>query len=490
MPTMVFQVFSTDWLGRHKLEGYGYHHLSDKPGSCDLEVKTWRPVGKIRDQMVDFFLGNAVYLKDDHFVDSVNKTAAALNRFGVLTQSSGSVRLRVHTIVTDPRTIEDHHRETAEVKQQLDSSMKVKRTVNDILKSFRASGAGTPGGRLLSANSSASNLGGIASLSTSLSAFTPGRPSLSEKPSVANIMSSLNTSARDAKVSDILARARAKTGKGGVAGAGGVKPDGIAAGGPPLRGAHAVSLGPPTVAALDRLKQQLPGSNFGTPAQVGAGAVGRPKPTPSTPGAMNAASSVDTPYASDAKQSYDPFIEKPQGEKEVGRPKKVPPLGGLGARAEGKPALAPLVISAGNTERSGSSSAAPSGRDAANTGRSQASSARSTGHGGKNPSAEFLDPEEKGQPASLQPHPSAEPTSGRKLHRYDLQAPSEDEAEASESLLGASAGIAGSTQRSLDAASPAGSGIAASASGDARPMFLDEEEETPEDAPLLATLQP
>jgi hypothetical protein len=366
--------------------------------------------------------------------------------------------------------------------------MKVKRTVNDILKSFRASGSGTPSGRLLSANSSASNLVGIASLSMSTSAFTPGKPQLSEKkPSVANIMSSLNTAARDAKVTDILARARAKTGKGGV---GGAKPEGIAAGGPPLRGAHAVSLGPPTTAAMDRLKMQLPGSNFGTPAQPGAGAVGRPKPTPSTPGAMNAASSVDTPFANDAKQSYDPFIERPQGaEKEVSRPKKVPPLGGLGARTEGKPALAPIITtSAGNTDRSGTSSAVPSARDSANSGRS---SAHNTGRGGKNPSAEFHYSEEKGQPVAIQPQPSAEPTSGRKLHRYDQQAPSEDEAEASEALLGASAGIAVAAQRSsLDVGSPAESGIAASGSSDARPMFMDEEEESPEDAPLLATLQP
>lgn len=482
-PTIVFQVFSTDWLGRHKLEGYGFHHLSDQPGSHDLEVRTWRPVGRIRDQMQDFFLGNAAYLKDEHFVDSVNKTASALNRFGVLTHSSGSVRIRVHTVVTDPRAVDLRLKETAQLQQQQDSSLKVKRTVNDILQSFRTSIAGGTPRRMMSASNSAASINGIAGLAS------PNTPNGSMRPSVSNILNSLNVSARDAKLNDILARARAKAGKGGA------NAEGVAAA-KPSRTANADSKQDSKfsssittqarggIAAMDRLHAQLPSSNYASEQPTPSlSPKNRVFSAPSTPGVMQPGATIDTPFANAPVQSYDPFIEKKPSKAEERVPaKKVPPLGSMGGAHAMTPvtALAPIDRGAANT------SAPPSARDRPQPlgehnapvtarGESTAISTPSTNaptsaRGGPN------------EPADSAPVSSA-PNTARRAHRYDTMGVSEDEAEDDGALLG--------ELPPRRAPLRAGQNVSASADtvlSEDHPMFLEEEEEQPEDTPLLGTM--
>jgi len=208
MATLVFQVYSSCWFGRYRLEGCGYHHLSDRPGHEEVEIKTWKPVGGIRDKMHDLFLGNAVQFKDDMFVDSVNKASVVLNKFGVQSQSSGGIFLRTQTISADARLIDDFFREHSEVVMQAEASNKIKKTVDDILKSFRSS-SGLP----MRASSSRETLG-IAALTPSKQASRREDPN---KPSVSSILASLNNASRDKdnKVAEILSRARAKV-RGGT----------------------------------------------------------------------------------------------------------------------------------------------------------------------------------------------------------------------------------------------------------------------------------
>ena len=471
-PTIVFQVYSTNWFGRHRLEGYGYHHLSDQPGHCEIEIRTWKPIGSIRDQMDDFFLGNAMYLKDEHFVNTINHTTAtALNKFGVLTQSSGTIKLRIQTIVTDPRTIEDHHRETAEIQLQQDSSMKVKRTVNDILRSFRASNPGTPGRLSLSRSSSNTGLGLTNSSITAngIASLTPGK-SNSNRPSVMDIMSSLNSTARDAKVNDIIARARAKTGKTGM------KSDNI----PGPRGAHAVSgsVNMSLNATSEKLTKQLPSSNFS--AEPGSFSTSttpavseRQTQGPSTPGpVLNESAVIDTPYANERGSS----AFQPQGNgpvREQIRPKNVPVLGSLGpgnssTAPSGRPVMAPLS-SAGSTGRS--SGTAASSRQSLHTGRSSTGGAATAAvHG----------PSEDNEGAShtARSGASAAASVSARKHRYTRDAPSDDEGDAAstKSLLGASSssntgGVTPTAKRGSIENDQIASGIAASQ--DSAVGFLD-----------------
>ena len=150
-PMILFQVSSVDWLGRHRVEGFGFARLPAKAGSIDTEarllerahcpwhhhdcagrcqgqspcvearwrrapdvqaprscrqVTTWRPCGSSQSQLVDFFVGGAHRLKDLRFAAHPPRTEADashkrrfLSRFGFATQASGGrVRVRAHAV--------------------------------------------------------------------------------------------------------------------------------------------------------------------------------------------------------------------------------------------------------------------------------------------------------------------------------------------------------------------------------------------------------
>eukprot|EP00596_Hydrurales_sp_CCMP1899_P002506 CAMPEP_0119048806 /NCGR_PEP_ID=MMETSP1177-20130426/61104_1 /TAXON_ID=2985 /ORGANISM="Ochromonas sp, Strain CCMP1899" /LENGTH=262 /DNA_ID=CAMNT_0007025197 /DNA_START=269 /DNA_END=1057 /DNA_ORIENTATION=- len=101
----------------------------------DTEVRTWRPVGDTGSQMREHFLGTAARLKDPTFVNGSKGDPSVINRFGMLTESSGSIRVRFNIIKTDPRTAVVREKEPLENK-----SINRRRTVEDILQAFKATG--------------------------------------------------------------------------------------------------------------------------------------------------------------------------------------------------------------------------------------------------------------------------------------------------------------------------------------------------------------
>ena len=44
-PSLFLQVYRVSAAGRNVLDGYGYVHLPDEPGSNEVEVRTWKPIG-------------------------------------------------------------------------------------------------------------------------------------------------------------------------------------------------------------------------------------------------------------------------------------------------------------------------------------------------------------------------------------------------------------------------------------------------------------
>eukprot|EP00600_Ochromonadales_sp_CCMP1393_P000658 CAMPEP_0174985650 /NCGR_PEP_ID=MMETSP0004_2-20121128/18462_1 /TAXON_ID=420556 /ORGANISM="Ochromonas sp., Strain CCMP1393" /LENGTH=1154 /DNA_ID=CAMNT_0016238327 /DNA_START=65 /DNA_END=3529 /DNA_ORIENTATION=+ len=386
-PTIVFQIYSSNrWLKRATLEGYGYCHLSDSAGLQDVEIKTWKPVGSITEQMRDFFLGNSLHLKETAFVDSVNKTASSLNRFGVLTRSAGTLRVKVQTVITDPRTIGARDKEWHQELQMQDSSIKVRRTVDDILKSFKSSLGGGAGGNLgltpsrTSLNSSGGGLAG---------AFgTPKRPAEgggvggAQRPSVSSIMNSPNSSTQNSKLNDILARARAKKGKdakakaagdsgtstGATTGTNGADASSVVDGGGGV-GIAGLIRGRPggfrpnnnnnnnnnnKESQLDKLRSQLPKSNFGsTPA------------TPSEAATAARAAGVDSGEGAGIATPYDPHISSSStGTAGTSGGSATPNTttaaagvslraGAVGANASPSPALAALAAGPGGTGGAG-----------------------------------------------------------------------------------------------------------------------------------------
>lgn len=180
--TILFQVYSVGFMGRKSLEGYGYTYVPKTAGSVDVEIKTWRPVGGVESKMKDHFLGNSMRLRDSNFVEIPNKNNSAINKFGLQSESSGTIRFRCQTIITDPRIakLKSDNIATA-LANHNDTS--VRRTVDDILSSFKSS-TGISGRSLISPSNS------MLSLNKSLN---------------------LDASVKSDKLTEILARARAKS---------------------------------------------------------------------------------------------------------------------------------------------------------------------------------------------------------------------------------------------------------------------------------------
>ncbi len=237
VPVVIFKVYSKDSYGRMKLQGYGYYNIPDKPGCEEVEIKTWRPIAGISLQLQDFFLGSAATLKDDSLVENAFKTNTTLNKFGMVTESSGSIRFRCQTIETDARRAAvasldvgaggiglGSTESTARVggvfgstsvagSAALTSSADVKRSVQDILQSFqlgkKPSGASVSSSMDSSARRSLDPSTGNAPKSAAAAASGSGADG-AQKPSVNSILQALNANSTASRVADILARSRAK----------------------------------------------------------------------------------------------------------------------------------------------------------------------------------------------------------------------------------------------------------------------------------------
>ena len=167
-------------------------------------VRTWRPIGGIRTQMRDYFLGSSVRLKDPAFVEVPKKTSAptTLNRFGVRSETSGSLRFRCHVAVTDPRLI----RKTVESDDLIAKPGQIRRTVEDILQNYK--GSSGLRGSLQSLAASTSTLGGGAFFgSSSMQGSLTASRNFDGTPLGGG-------AGRSDRVAEILARARSKVANG------------------------------------------------------------------------------------------------------------------------------------------------------------------------------------------------------------------------------------------------------------------------------------
>jgi hypothetical protein len=188
-PVLLVEVFSEGMFGSNSLEGYGYLPLKSSPGSVDASITTWKPIGCRVSKMNDAFVGSAPELRNSIFAEVPNKTASSLSRFGVLSEGSGRVRIKIHTSVTDPRVAEAmmalrlKDAELLGTGRRADSS---RRTVDDILQQMKVAGA-------LSRTAGPSSNMGLAS--------SDSRTRIQHRPD------------REARVMDILRRAKDRLGE-------------------------------------------------------------------------------------------------------------------------------------------------------------------------------------------------------------------------------------------------------------------------------------
>ena len=106
VPRCYVAVFARRRFERHTVEGYGHFRLPAKPRPLSRErLQTWAPVGRIRDQLQDFFLGGAHRLKDLRYAahppdewgahpDRPPKNSGFLCKFGFMTRAAGCIDVR------------------------------------------------------------------------------------------------------------------------------------------------------------------------------------------------------------------------------------------------------------------------------------------------------------------------------------------------------------------------------------------------------------
>lgn len=235
-PILFLQVFSyssPSWLfnRRRCLLGYATCQLPLTAGEFSINVKTWRPRGSVRHQLHEFFIGDAISLKDFTFPRDFDTITKSLNRFGVLTESMGTLLIRGQVIVTDSREVERRRKTQEEIlihqsnsnrdgsvrpikslNQRL-NSFKMKKSVEEIMKSFkdtRLAGKGEAG--KLSASSIINRL--RSSRETKAVGVTPDRSnnptssSSGQRPSIKSILESINANAKTNKTAEMIQRLR------------------------------------------------------------------------------------------------------------------------------------------------------------------------------------------------------------------------------------------------------------------------------------------
>ncbi|KAL9648581.1 hypothetical protein ABK040_012239 [Willaertia magna] len=98
-PKIYFQVTSKDYWDRYRVEGYGYTSLPMAPGVCEEIVNTWKPVENTVNSLRSRFIGGSTELRDITYTSIPNGFKEKfLNKFGFLTEPSGSIKVRFDVI--------------------------------------------------------------------------------------------------------------------------------------------------------------------------------------------------------------------------------------------------------------------------------------------------------------------------------------------------------------------------------------------------------
>lgn len=92
-PRLLVQVWRVDDVGRLEVEGYGMVHVPASPGTHELSIPCWRPVGTPAQEMAAFFVGGVPSLRTTSVLSS-----AATERYRLVTTGSGTVHVRLDVL--------------------------------------------------------------------------------------------------------------------------------------------------------------------------------------------------------------------------------------------------------------------------------------------------------------------------------------------------------------------------------------------------------
>ncbi|XP_076548891.1 tectonic-3 [Osmia lignaria lignaria] len=91
-PKLLLQIFFRDEHERILFGAYGSCNIPLSPGLHFIECHTWKPIGNWKDRLKDKFLGITLQLK------SPNVLVNCLDRFELLTESMGTVKIELHIL--------------------------------------------------------------------------------------------------------------------------------------------------------------------------------------------------------------------------------------------------------------------------------------------------------------------------------------------------------------------------------------------------------
>ncbi|XXQ31496.1 Meckel syndrome type 1 protein [Plasmodiophora brassicae] len=102
MPTIYFQVSSTDCWDRDRVEGYTFVQVPASAGCHEISSPLWRPVGTLTDQCYRYFLGGAPTLSSIFLggLPPDNREHGAFSRYGFATVESGYLDVRINAVIT------------------------------------------------------------------------------------------------------------------------------------------------------------------------------------------------------------------------------------------------------------------------------------------------------------------------------------------------------------------------------------------------------
>lgn len=93
-PNIIVEVCSMDVWDRHRILGYGYFTIPDKPGKYNLRICTWKPhITGIVNHLRDFFIGGTPVIQNNRYISTSNGS-----RYGYTTDSTGTVTIQLYVI--------------------------------------------------------------------------------------------------------------------------------------------------------------------------------------------------------------------------------------------------------------------------------------------------------------------------------------------------------------------------------------------------------
>ncbi|XP_018898557.2 B9 domain-containing protein 2 [Bemisia tabaci] len=92
-PKLHVQVYHYDKFGRREIYGYGFCNIPTSPGTHLIDCPTWRPVGGIRDQITQYFLGGGAQLRMPDVVYT------GLDRYKLQTEAMGIVHIELGLVL-------------------------------------------------------------------------------------------------------------------------------------------------------------------------------------------------------------------------------------------------------------------------------------------------------------------------------------------------------------------------------------------------------